>query len=177
MTIYECLRKDHRKVETLLNRLVKATKEDADGWQEIVEQIRDDLIPHARAEESVFYNAIRQLDPGNELVRHSYTEHLKAETELRALLAMKAIDVNWSDLARRLRKDLLHHVEEEEGKVFPAAKKLFSQDEAIGIGAAFERLKASIREQSSVVSTLGLVANLLPPRLVEGFRKGRDRAA
>jgi hemerythrin superfamily protein len=175
MTIYELLKEDHRKVEKLLDQLVNASSDDRDSWRKTVERIRDELIPHARAEESVFYNSIRELDPGNQTVRHSYSEHLMAEADLRALLAMKVIDVNWTALAKKLRDDLLHHVREEESKVFSEARKLFDEKEASEIGKAFQKLKPIVEDQSSIGTTIDLIANLLPPRLVDSFRNAFSR--
>jgi hemerythrin superfamily protein len=171
MTIYECLKKDHKTVEGLLNKLVKSSEGGTENWKKVIDQIRDELIPHARAEEAVLYNALRDADESKSLVAHSYGEHAMAETELRMLQAMKVIDVNWTALAEKLRHDLLHHVEEEESKVFAAAHSVFSNAEAIQMGKAFEKMKPAIREQSLTGTTIDMVANLLPVRLTASFRK------
>jgi hemerythrin superfamily protein len=171
MSIFEHLKSDHRKVQSLLDRLVSSSEKETEGWKKLVDEIRDELIPHSRAEEAVFYNSIRDLDPGNTEVRHAFAEHLKAETNLRALQAMKAIDVNWTALAKQLREDVMHHVSEEEQKIFPIARRLFSEEEADGIGKAFQEMKPAIRDQSMLKTTLELVTNLLPTRLVDSFRQ------
>ena len=171
MNIYDALKKDHKKVETLLNQLVKSSEADNDKWKTLVDQIRDELIPHARAEEAVFYNAIREANHEKGLILHGYTEHAMAETELRTLQAMKSIDVNWMGLAKKLREDILHHVQEEEEKIFPAAKEIFSEEEAVMIGKAFTELKPAIKAQSFAGTTFDLVANMLPRRLVDGIQK------
>ncbi len=177
MTIYELLKKDHKKVEALLDKLVRWSAADNDGWKEVVDQIRDELIPHARAEEAVFYNALREADAATGEVLHGYGEHAMAETELRTLQAMKAIDVNWTALAKKLREDILHHVEEEEGKIFKAAQKVLSDEEATMIGKAFTELKPSIKKQGLVGTTLDMVANMLPPRLTAGIKKQFEHSA
>ena len=73
---------------------------------------------------------------------------------------MKRVDVNWTALAEKLRDDLQHHIQEEEERVFPAAQKLFTRQDAISIGAAFESMKPVIRERSMVGTTVDLFANL-----------------
>jgi hemerythrin superfamily protein len=170
MNIYSALKKDHQKIETLLNRLVDSSEQGTDEWKGLVKEIRDELIPHSRAEEALFYNPIRETEHGSGLIAHSYTEHAVAETELRTLQAMEAINANWTALAKKLRHDLLHHVEEEEGKVFGAAKLVFSDEEAEQIGESFEQLKPMVKEQSFAETSMDLVKNLLPKR----FRKNSD---
>jgi hemerythrin superfamily protein len=179
MNIYQILKKDHKKVENLLNQLVEYSEADKDEWKSCLDQIRDELIPHARAEEALFYNAIRETTSGNnsgsDEVRHGYLEHAMAETDLRTLQAMKAIDVNWTRLAKKLRNDILHHVETEESKLFSEGQKLFTEEEAKMIGRAFEALKPTVKQQSFMGTTLDLVTNLLPRRLVPGFLKSQAK--
>jgi hemerythrin superfamily protein len=178
LNIYEALEQDHRMFETLLDRLVDASEEDDDDWKEALDQLRYGVIAHAHAEEAVLYNALREADEGGGVVAHAFLEHAAAETELRALTALKAVDANWTSLAEKLRKDLRHHIEEEESKIFAAARKVFSDEEALKLGAAFQKLKKETAKDgdSFAASTLDLVANLLPPRLVDGFRKGLKSA-
>jgi hemerythrin superfamily protein len=173
MDIYEALKKDHRKFESLLDRLATASRSDNDQWKRLLTELRDDLIPHSHAEEAVFYNALREMDASQGEVAHSYAEHAMAEGELRTLLGLKLIDVKGTKIIEKLRKDLTHHISEEEGRVFASARQVFSEEEARQIGEAFERLKPEMRHdsQSMVASTIDLIANLLPRRLVEGFRK------
>jgi hemerythrin superfamily protein len=173
MDIYEALRADHRKVESLLDRLTQASQSGNDEWKTLIEQIRDDLVPHSRAEEAVFYNALREMEASKSEVTHSYLEHTMAETELRTILAMKAIDTNWKSAIEKFSNDVRHHVAEEESRVFTAARQVFSDEEARQIGEAFERLKPHFAKdsESMIKSNIDLVANLLPRRLVSSFRK------
>lgn len=134
------------------------------------------MIAHAHAEEAVFYNALREADESKSLVMHSYVEHAKAETEMRALGAAKFIDANWTSMVEKLSKDLRHHIQEEESKIFDAARKVFSEEETTQIGVAFERMKVETMKDgdSMIASTIDLIANLLPPRLTKSFRKNLE---
>ncbi|RYZ07393.1 MAG: hemerythrin domain-containing protein [Myxococcales bacterium] len=183
MTIYDALSNDHREFERLLDALLAASKADDDSWKSTLDQLRRGLIAHAHAEEAVFYNALRETDQGDGLIGHSYGEHVMAEAEIRTLGGAKLVDANWTSLVEKLRKDLLHHIREEETRVFDAARRAFSDEEATQMGAAFERLKLETAKDgdSMVASTIDLIANLLPPRLTASFRKntkpGQWRAA
>jgi len=173
MDIYEALSKDHRTTETLLDRLLEASKANDDSWKAILDELRRGVIAHAHAEEAVFYNCLREADAGKDLVMHSYGEHAMAEGELRALGAAKLVDANWTSMVEKLGKDLRHHIQEEESRVFAAGRQAFNDDEAIKLGAAFERMKVETMKDgdSMTKSTMDLIVNLLPPRLTDAFRK------
>jgi hemerythrin superfamily protein len=173
MNIYDALSKDHRLFESQLDRLVAASKADNDQWKSTLDELRRGVIAHAHAEEAVFYNALREANESKGLVMHSYAEHAMAEGEMRTLGAAKMVDANWTSLMEKLSKDLRHHIEEEESRVYEAARKVFNEQEAQQIGAAFERMKLETAKDgdSMLASNLDLIANLLPPRLTEAFRK------
>jgi hemerythrin superfamily protein len=173
MNIYDALSNEHRQFEALLDKLVAGSKADDDSWKTALDELRRGVIAHAHAEEAVFYNALREFDESKRLVLHSYREHGAAEGEIRMLSAAKAMDANWTGLMEKLSKDLRNHIREEESKVFDAARKVFSAEEAEQIGSAFERMKQHTAKDgdSMVASTIDLVANLLPPRLTANFRR------
>jgi hemerythrin superfamily protein len=172
VNIYDELKKDHRNVLALLDRLIADSSATADMRASLVQEIRDELIPHARAEEAILYNALRDVDRGKGEVAHAYVEHVEAETLLRALQVAGAAEINWKGGAQKLRDELAHHIAEEEGKVFAAARRAFSEDEAAQMGEAFRQMKPHVREEGFLGTTLEMVANILPARLRESVRKG-----
>ncbi len=170
MTIYEALKTDHDKVKGLLNTLVSLGEGDEKQFASVVEQIRDELIPHSRAEEAVFYNSIREVNTAKDLAWHGYEEHMAAETLLRTLQAADKVDVQLNAVARELKSALEHHIAEEEGKIFSAAQHLFTEEEAVTMAEAFEGLKPKVKEGNIVQTTLDMVANMMPPRLAAPLR-------
>jgi hemerythrin superfamily protein len=181
MNIYDALARDHRKFEQLLDKLVAESKNDDDAWKAHLDTLRTELIAHAHAEESVLYNALREEGQakGKDLVGHGYGEHAMAEAEIRTLGLAKMVDTTWTSLAEKLSKDVRHHIEEEETKIFPVARKAFSDEEAKQMGKAFTKLKEVMKPDgdSPMASTIDLVANLLPPRLSARFREVEAKQA
>nr|WP_295906258.1 hemerythrin domain-containing protein [uncultured Bdellovibrio sp.] len=172
MDIYQALKKDHVVVRGLLNDLVNLPEGDKEGKFQLINKIRDELIPHARAEESVFYNSLRSLNLTKDIAMEGYKEHMEAETLLRMLQLQDKTKMDWKNTAQKLRQALEHHIAEEEGRMFEAAMNNFTEEEAQMFGEAFERLKPQIKEQTIVGTTLDMVANLMPPRFSELFRNG-----
>lgn len=176
MNIYEALQNDHRTFESLVDRLLQESKAGNDQWKATLDELRRGLIPHAHAEEAVLYNALRELDQSKNVVAHSYLEHAKVETVIRALGAAKTIDANWTSMVEKIREDLRHHIQEEENKVFSGARQVLSEEEASKMGDAFMRLKAEMAKDadSMIASQMDLIANLLPTRFTGSFRKYFD---
>jgi len=172
MTIYDALKTDHRKVQSLLAQLVALGKDEVDRAKEVTQQIKEELVPHSRAEEAVFYNSIRSvnLDKAKSLAWHGYEEHMAAEAMLRTLSGLEIIDAGWTALAKKLQAALLHHIQEEEKELFSAAQQLFTAEEAEAMADAFEKMKPHVRDGSLIKSSLDLIANMLPGRLAAPLR-------
>lgn len=171
MNIYEALEKDHEQIKLLLDRLVEASELDQDT-RTLLDQIRDELIPHARAEEAIFYNNLRaESDWGTLDAADSYREHAQAETVLRTLIGLERIDTEWTAAARSLRDAVFHHIEEEEKDAFAKSQQAFSDDEARLMGEAFEQMKPQIRDQGATKNMVEMAVNMLPKRFADRLRE------
>jgi hemerythrin superfamily protein len=176
MQIYDLLKKDHVKVKALMKDLVSLKEKDEPRRHKLISDIRDALIPHSRAEESVLYNSLRTIDSSKSMAMHGYVEHLEAEALLRTLQVAGKIDAGWRETALRLQKALDHHVAEEEGPLFSAAKQLFTDQEAEMMGEVFTEMKPEIKEEGIVGTTIDMLANLMPPRLSSAFKSSSQSA-
>ena len=170
MQIYEALIKDHRKLQGLLEKLTQSADATADQRSELIGQIRDELVPHSRAEEAVLYNSLRQIPEAAGTVAHSYGEHMEAEALLRTLQGMDAVGANWATVARKLREGIEHHIAEEENEVFGVAKQVLAKDEAEMMTVAFEKMKPEVKSEGFMKNTLDLVANMMPARFSDSLR-------
>lgn len=172
MDIYSILKNDHEEVKSLLNELIALDEEDSYRGV-LVTQIEQALVPHARAEESVFYNSIRALSDQSE-VMHSYKEHMEAETLLRGLQFKEGVKMDWKSTAIKLKEALEHHIQEEENKIFAEARKIFSDDDARMMGEAFVSMKEQVANQGFLKNSFDMVVNLMPPRFVDKIRSLGD---
>jgi hypothetical protein len=172
MQIYEVLQNDHNVLKGLLNQLV-TLKKNSTTKKELIEKIRNELVPHSRAEEAIFYNSLRAVNSGKEVIKHSYEEHIEAEAMLTALNTKSEIDANWKKDALQLKEALEHHISEEEGRVFELAQQIFTAEEAEDFAVAFEAMKAEVKEQGFLGTTLDLFINLLPPRVANSINKNK----
>ncbi len=170
MLIYDALKTDHDKIKELLSELVQLTEADEERRHTLVFQIHDELIPHARAEESVFYNSLRAIDSAKDIALHGFEEHMEAEALLKSLQSKDRIDSEWKSAAEKLKSAIEHHIFEEETRIFNVAQQLFTQEEAQMMAQAFEQLKPEVREEGFLRHTLDVVANVMPPRFAAAIR-------
>jgi len=174
--IYDLLTKDHRDLEPLLDRMVQ-TSEANEDTSKLLTQISSMLVPHSRAEEETFYNAIRATDPDTKLPLHGYKEHAEAEGMLRTLQGASMIGVEWTTKARALREALLHHIQEEETEIFTRARQLFTDQEARDLAKAFQDVKGEVMQQSAAGNMFHMMANMLPPWLSDRLTSRKDPLA
>lgn len=173
MLIYEALRNDHNELKVLFSQLMELSDDDVEQRHRLIELIRDGLIPHARAEESVFYNSLRLMDNTKKIAMHAYKEHLEAESLLRMLQVQDKTHIKWRETAGKLRTAIEHHIYEEESQLFSVAQALFTNEEAIAMAEAFEKQKQEIKDKGFMGTTLEMISNLMPPTVSDNF-KNRD---
>lgn len=166
MLIYETLKKDHQHLLGLINQL-NTFEEHDDRRKSLIKEIRDEMVPHSRAEEAVFYNPLRTATAAQHVVRHSFQDHIEAESLLKALQAEDMVHMDWKKTAQKLKAALEHHIYEEENIVFELAKQVFTDEQATRISDAFEKMKPQIREEGFMGTALDLIENLMPPRFTK----------
>lgn len=169
MNIYDALANDHNELKPYLNMLVEASEHNKDT-EAILAKIGDLLIPHSRAEEAVFYNSLRGIEKTKNVALHGFKEHVQAETLLKTLAGLKAINIEWKAAATKLRDMLFHHIAEEEGEIFSKAREVLFEEEAQQMVPAFKHLKARAIKQSDFKNTIDMVANMMPGRFAERMR-------
>lgn len=172
MLIYELLERDHAKLKSLTNELlVVGEKKELRRAKLLIEEIRDELIPHSRAEEAVLYNVLATSERTEPFVLHyGFQEHFEAESALRTLHAKEEIDIEWLLLAGKFKSLTDSHIEEEETEMFEFAKKLISDLDAEMMATAFEQLKPKVHKDGWLKDALDLASKLMPPRYAAALR-------
>jgi hemerythrin superfamily protein len=116
---------DHREVKALFDKYEKLaqTKAETSDRQALAETICDMLTIHATIEEEIFYPAAREATQDDDLLDEAQVEHAAAKDLIAQIKDMDAGDALHDAKVRVLGEQIDHHVEEEEGELFPEAKK------------------------------------------------------
>jgi len=119
------LKADHAEVEKMHKRFKKLVKEDAGAAEreQLAQDICSALTKHAAIEEEIFYPALREALEDDAIVDHADVEHASAKNLIAQIQGMGADDSHFNATVLVLCEYVAHHVEEEEGKMFPKAKK------------------------------------------------------
>jgi hemerythrin superfamily protein len=125
MSAIDMLEADHREVEDLFEEFESA--EGSAQKREIFEEIADKLAVHAAIEEKHFYPAAKAKDT-EDLLLEAAEEHLSVKRLIADLLKLDADDDTFEAKVKVLEEQIEHHVEEEEGELFPKVKKLLDSD-------------------------------------------------
>jgi hemerythrin superfamily protein len=139
--IYDILSREHDEIAELIKKAMH------DNTQSTFNQIKAKLQPHLLGEEELFYPKLEENDELIDLVKHAFREHKEIKTLLRELDNISEKDQNWFSKIGELDKTESHHVEEEETKVFPAAQKVLSDDQAQGIAQQYLQFEQSFKRQ------------------------------
>jgi hemerythrin superfamily protein len=112
------LESEHRQVEELFVALEKA--DDDEQQRPLVEELSTALTRHMEIEEAEVYPQVANIDA--EMEQEAENEHALAREGLTALHEMIGQPGFGAALAM-LQAGIAHHVEDEEGEVFPALRK------------------------------------------------------
>jgi len=135
MDAIKMLKKQHREVEALFKELEKAKS--ANPRRKVFEKLADALAVHATIEERHFYPAAKKKQT-EEMVLEAAEEHLEMKRVIADLLELEPSDPVFMAKVSVLKEDVMHHVEEEEGELFPKVQKLLEDEELEAIAAAMQ---------------------------------------
>jgi len=150
----QLLTNDHKEVKALFNQYDKLAESDGseDEKQALAEQICQMLMVHATIEEELFYPAAREaLGEDADLIDEADIEHASAKELIAQIEGSSPEDDHFDARVKVLGEYIDHHVKEEEGQIFPKAKK--GKLDTAALGAALstrkEQLIATFSEETA----------------------------
>jgi hypothetical protein len=148
MDALELLKQDHAKVKELLEQAEGA--EQGKEQNAIFDKIKNELETHARIEESVFYPAVQKHEELKDMVLESLEEHKQVKTLLGEMDNLSKDSEKFEPKLKVLKENVEHHAEEEEEeKMFPKVRKLFTAQELQELGAELEAAKGNPNRKAS----------------------------
>jgi hemerythrin superfamily protein len=146
MNALEILKQDHQKVKGLFQEAIHST--DTSKRKAIFDKIDTELEMHAHIEETVFYPAIEDHEELKDMVAEALEEHGEAKTLLGELEELGADSHEFGSKLQQLIEAVEHHVEEEEGEMFPKIREVFEEDELEQLGQDLESAKGIQNRQA-----------------------------
>jgi hemerythrin superfamily protein len=141
MRATELLARDHRAVRDLFLQFERTPLDDGSSRQDLFDRIVEELDAHAKAEEEVFYPAVRSAS-------RRIDDAEAGHAHLRAMIArVREYEPASSDFTagvRLVKRIVFAHVMEEEAGVFLDAERMGTQ--------ALERLGAQLAERKEALA-------------------------
>lgn len=142
---------DHREVHALFEQYQTLVDEEAGGEerQELATTICTMLATHATIEEEVFYPAARDALDEDDLLDEAEVEHASAKDLIAQIRSMGPDDDLYDAKVKVLGEYVDHHVDEEEGEMFPKCKK--SDMDLVALGDALSARKEQLLAEAEAI--------------------------
>lgn len=126
---------DHREVERLFGQFKELGPSEDTRRREVADEFTIELVRHSAAEEQHLYPAVREHVPGGDaLADKELADHHKVEKLLKQLEDTDTADPHFDAVAARIVEEVLAHIKDEEGRLFPALLMACPQDYLFELG-------------------------------------------
>ncbi|AEH01742.1 hemerythrin domain-containing protein [Lacinutrix sp. 5H-3-7-4] len=137
MNIFEALRKDHEIQRDLLDKLVK-TSGDTKERDALFKKVKQELKIHEDGEERFFYIPLIDDDLTQDQARHAIAEHHEIDEILEELESMDYDSSGWLKVAKKLKEEVEHHLDDEEHTIFQMAGKVLSSKQKTSLSQEYQ---------------------------------------
>ena len=145
MDAIELLKTQHDEAKALFRKIEKADE----GQKGVLfDELADALAVHAAIEEKHFYPATKSART-EELLQEAVEEHLSVKRIIADLLELEPSDAQFDAKISVLKEQVEHHVEEEEGELFPKVKKMLSEDDLEDLGVVMEDMGDELKSEGA----------------------------
>ena len=141
MRATELLARDHRAVRDLFLQFERTPIDDGSSRQDIFDRIVDELDVHAKAEEEVFYPAVREA---SRRIDDAEAGHAHLRTVIAHIKDCEPASSEFTAGVRLVKRIVLAHVMEEEAGIFLDAERMGTP--------ALERLGAQLAERKEALA-------------------------
>lgn len=147
MHIFEFLKEDHKKVNTLFEKIVSARSDNR--RETLLQDVKQELLAHAHAEDAVFYETLAKEgdEEMQKRIAMARQEHEEVERMLMELERMRPGSDRWLIHFGMLKHAVEHHVQEEEGDIFAMAKTILERSQATELAEEMQTVKEEELEQ------------------------------
>jgi hemerythrin superfamily protein len=142
--VVDLLTADHREFERIFQQLegLRGATDEASVQRkrELVDEVTIGLVKHSVAEETQVYPRVEKKIDEDE-AEHSKEEHAEAEETMKRLERMDADDPEFDGAVAELVREIRHHAQEEESRMFTELRSTFSRAELVEMAEKVESVK------------------------------------
>jgi hemerythrin superfamily protein len=135
------LKQDHKEVKALFEEFENLGARAVEQRKKLGTKITSALATHSEIEKNILYPAFKaRAEDHDELeqVLEAFEEHALVDRLVAEIQNLDAKNETYEAKVKTLMDLVLHHVKEEEGQMFPAARQLFEKDELVAMAQEAE---------------------------------------
>ena len=147
MDALKLLKADHDEVKKMLSDLESTTERAEKTRTEGLATLKSELEVHEAIEEEIFYPALKEHPKTKDIALEGYEEHHVVDMVMDELEGVDVSDETWAAKFAVMKENLEHHIEEEEGEMFPKAEQVFTDGELGELGDRMQARKEELKAQ------------------------------
>ena len=148
--ILDLLKRDHHRVDHLLDQLEVTDASDERRRAQLFAQVTAEIEVHSDAEDQVVYACFEARAGLEDQVEDMRQQHEHIEQMVEELDQTEVIADDWIDKLRELRQLVRHHVDEEEGALFARIREALDAGARERLGEDFVMAKESEEAEVSL---------------------------
>ena len=145
MDVLKFIEDEHDEVKQVFKKLEQAEGASATRlWN----QLKSMLTLHEELEETYFYPQLKEEKKTEDLVLESYEEHHVMDVLIEEISQLEPSAENWEAKIKVLQENTEHHIEEEEGSMFPKVRKIWDTRKREEVGRQMQQRKTERQKQA-----------------------------
>ncbi len=146
--IIDVLMQEHQEVMNGLNTIMERGTTPERGTRNMeFDRVHRMFLQHAHGEEEAFYPRIRNDTP--DMIQDALNEHEKVRIQMQELSSQWHEESEWKSRLQEVKGNIQHHVNDEEQKIFPRTRDMFSTQELEQMAQKFEDAKQRAPEMAA----------------------------
>jgi len=138
MDVLRLLEDEHDEAKAVFKKIEKAEGAAAGRlWA----KLHSMLTLHEEMEEKLFYPQLKETKQTEDLILEAYQEHHVMDVLQEEISALDPSDETWHPKVKVLQENTEHHIEEEEGELFPKVRKIWDTAKREQVGRQMQEMK------------------------------------
>lgn len=137
----------HREIEALFTEIEDTSPRAAKTRERLFKILQQKILTHMQLEEKIFYPTAKEAGVKN--ILEAKEEHDNIKAMLRKLSKTSASDETFMPKIRTLKELVLHHVKEEEDKIFPQIREHLKEEELFALGDEMQQASARYKAKQT----------------------------
>jgi hemerythrin superfamily protein len=130
MDIYQVIKQDHDQMRSMLKELCTTGNGDGRRRDALFPPLKNELMMHQQVEEAVLYTWLKDVEETRAEALEAIAEHQVVNGLIEELALMPKDSDEWFAKFGVLKELVEHHMKEEEGEFFEAARKVIDRGKA-----------------------------------------------